>query len=302
MRYLLRLPFLGETPEVEIDEANYWALIEAKKVLFNCFSIEKKYEILLSNYLEFEQQILHVTASQMIRSFPPSTYEARQTIELDIRLMIDLRLVNLLTSARLYLDHLTGHLKECLPQQFDVICLVKSLRTVEYNCRPEYRFMEALRNHVQHRGLAVHFVKLISSWTDTSEEGLLEYSLGILSLKSELELDEKFKKQVLNEIPNEVDLKLTTRSYIESLSNIHTEIRKQIASSVNQSRRVIDDAFRHFPKEDDQEVNLLQVLQVDGKEIVKSDSLFLENDDIRKKLEGRNAKLSNLHLRFATNR
>jgi len=115
-------------------------------------------------------------------------------------------------------------------------------------------------------------------------------------------LDEKFKKQVLNEIPNEVDLKLTTRSYVESLSNIHTEIRKQIASSVNQSRRIIDDAFRHFPKEDDQEVNLLQVLQVDGKEVVKSDSLFLENDDIRKKLEGRNAKLSNLHLRFATNR
>jgi len=185
MRYILCLPFLGETREVEIDEADYWALIEAKKVLFNCFSIEKKYEILLSNYLEFEQQILHVTASQMIRGLPPSTYEARQTIELDIRLMIDLRLVNLLTSARLYLDHLSGHIRECLPQQSNITCLVKSLCSVEYDNRPEYRFMEALRNHVQHRGLAVHLVKLLSRWTDPSEEGLLEYSLGILSLKLE---------------------------------------------------------------------------------------------------------------------
>ena len=59
MKYLLLLPILGNTPEIEIDEANFLALIKAKKVLSNCLSIEKKYEILISNYLDFEQQILH---------------------------------------------------------------------------------------------------------------------------------------------------------------------------------------------------------------------------------------------------
>ena len=278
------------------------ALIEAKKVLFSCLSIEKKYEILLSNYLEFEQQILHVTASRMIRNSPPSVYEAHLMIDLDVRLMMDLRLVNLLTSARLYLDHLSGHMKECMPRESYKTCPVGSLRAVEYDSKPEYRFMEALRNHVQHRGLAVHLVTLPTRWTEIGEEGHLEFSLGILSLKSKLESDRKFKKQVLNEIPDKVDLKLATRCYIESLSNIHIEIRKLIANSVSQSRRKIEDAFCQYQGEYKEDVTMLQVVQVLGKEIVESDSLFLELDDIRKKLEERNGELSNLHKRFATNK
>ena len=162
--------------------------------------------------------------------------------------------------------------------------------------------METLRNHVQHRGLAVHLVKLPTRWTDPSEDGLLEYSLGILSLKLELELDGKFKRQILDEIPNEVDLKLYTRCYIESLSNIHIEIRKLIANSVSQSRRKIEDAFCQYQVEYKQDVTMVQVVQVLGEEIVESDSLLLERDDIRKKLEERNGKLSNLHKRFATNK
>lgn len=302
MRYILCPPFLGDFPEVEIDEADYWALIEAKKVLFGCLSIEKKYEILLSNYLEFEQQILHVTASRMIRNFPPSVYEARLMIDLDVRLMMDLRLVNLLTSARLYLDHLPGHMKECMPRESYTTCPVGSLSKVEHKSKPEYRFMEALRNHVQHRGLAVHLVRLPTRWTRIDEEDLLEFSLGIMSLKSELKTDKKFKKQVLNEIPDEVDLKLATRCYIESLSNIHIEIRKLIANSVSQSRRKIEDAFCKYQEESKQDVKMLQVVQIRGEEIVESDSLFLEGDDIRKKLQERNGQLSNLYKCFATNK
>ena len=302
MKYILWSPIAGDTPKVEIDEADYWALIEAKKVLFSCLSIEKKYEILLSNYLEFEQQILHVTASRMIRSFPPSVYEAHLMIDLDVRLMMDLRLVNLLTSARLYLDHLSGHMKECLPRESYTTCPVGSLRAVEYESKPEYRFMEALRNHVQHRGLAVHLVKLPEGWTDIGEEGLLEFSLGILSLKSVFESDGKFKRRVLNEIQDETDLKLATRCYIESLSNIHIKIRELIADSVSQSRRKIEDAFCQYQEEYKRDVTMLQMWHVVGEKIVESDSLFLEGDDIRKKLQERNGKLSNLHKRFATNK
>ncbi len=302
MKYILHLQTKRDAPQVEIDEENYRALLEAKKVLFNCLSIEKKYEILLSNYLEFEQQILHVTASQMIRDFPRSTNEAYLLIDLEVRLMIDLRLVNLLTSARMYLDHLSGHLRECLPHKSDTKSVIKSLRSAEYESKVEYRFMEELRNHVQHRGLAVHMVKLPKQWTDCGEERLLEFSLGILSQKSELELDKGFKKQVLDEIPNEVDLKLFTRSYIESLSNIHMEIRKLIKDSVAQSRRKIKEAFCQYQTNYNENVKLLEVLKVDGEEIVKSESLFLERDDIRKKLEERNGSLTNLQKRIATNK
>lgn len=302
MKYLLHLPTASDSPELEIEEENYRALMEAKKVLFNCLSIEKKYEILLSNYLEFEQEILRVTTSQMIRQFPSSNYDAYRMIDLDVRLMIDLRLVNLLTSARLYLDHLSGHMRECLPHKSDTKSVINSLRSAEFESKVEYKFMEELRNHVQHRGLAVHVVRLPKRWRDFGEERLLEFSLGILSQKSELESDEGFKKQVLDEIPDEVDLKLFTRSYIESFSNIHLEIRKQIADSVAQSRRKIEEAFCRYQKEYNREVKLLEVLNVDGGQIVKSESLLLERDNIRRKLEERNGSLLNLHKRFVTNK
>lgn len=302
MKYLLLLPILGNTPEIEIDEADFWALIEAKKVLSNCLSMEKKYEILLSNYLDFEQQILQVTASHMIRGTPRSVPETHQMMSLDVRLMIDLRLVNLLSSARLYVDHLPGHIRGCLPGQSDTTWLVKSLCAAEYESKLEYRFMEALRNHVQHRGLAVHEVGLPWRLTDPGGERLREYSLRILSLKSRFELEGKFKKQVLNEIPDEIDLKSATRCYIESLSNIHIELRKLIDNSVAQSRRKIEDAFCLYHRSYDREVTSLKIWKLIGEEIVKSEWLFLGGDDIRKKLQARNGSLSNLDKRFVTNK
>ncbi len=302
MSYTLVLPVLGNTPGIEIDEATYGALRIAKRVLSNSLAIEKKYEILLSNYLEFEQQILQVTSTYMIRGMPLSVSDAHEMMTLDVRLMIDLRIVNLLTAARLYLDHLSGHARDCLPSQSDTSCTVKLLREAEYESKLEYRFMEELRNHVQHRGLAVHLVGLPLSLTELGEKGLREYSLRILTLKPTLVSEGKFKKRVLNEIPDEVDLKLATRCYVESLSNIHIEIRKLIKESVDHSRQQIEDAFCKYNKEYEQNVSRLQVWKKDGEDVVESDWLFLEDDDIRKRLQERNRKLFNLQKRFVTNK
>lgn len=80
------------------------------------------------------------------------------------------------------------------------------------------------------------------------------------------------------------------------------EIRKLIKDSVAQSRRKIKEAFCQYQTNYNENVKLLEVLKVDGEEIVKSESLFLERDDIRKKLEERNGSLTNLQKRIATNK
>ena len=301
MKYFLQLPVTGDTPEVEISETDFSVYRESMKVLFGCLAIEKKYEILISNYHELEQEILHVTATHMVRGIPRSPHDFRLMMDLDFKLMIDLRLVNLLTSARLYLDHLTGHVRDCLPRRTDVEKEVKELCAAEYDNHMEYRFMEALRNHVQHRGLAVHTVSLSEGYAVLEGEKLIMHSLDFRTLKSELAMDGNFKRAVLDEIPQEVHLKLATRSYVESLSIIHNEIRNLIVGSVKQARQTVEDAFCQYKGVYGNEVQWLDVQKRDGEKVIEKDSLLLWGDEIRKKLQERNSRLSQLQKRFASN-
>ncbi len=302
MRCYLVLPSMGDALENEIDEETYLSLKTAMGVLSNCLAMEKKYEILLSNFLELEQQILQVTSLQMIRGTPHLPHEFYHMVDVDIRLMLDLRLVNLLTSARLYLDQLSGHLRDCLPNRCNTDSIVSSFRAAEYDSKLEYRFMEALRNHVQHRGLAVHDIVLARGWTELQGDRFIEYTLRFASLKSQLEMEGKFKQQVLDEIPERVDLKLASRSYIESLSNVHIGIRELIAESVEKSRKTIEDVFLKLKNENEIDVTWLEACQFDGSEISDRTPITLRGDDIRLQLQSRNHKLTNLQKRFATNR
>ena len=302
MKCYLVLPSMGDALENEIDEETFLSLKTAMDVLSNCLAMEKKYEILLSNYLELEQQILQVTSLQMIRGTPHLPHEFYHMVDVDIRLMLDLRLVNLLTSARLYLDQLSGHLRDCLPNRCNTDSIVSSFRAAEYDSKLEYRFMEALRNHVQHRGLAVHDIVLARGWTELQGDRFIEYTLRFASLKSQLEMEGKFKQQVLDEIPERVDLKLASRSYIESLSNVHIGIRELIAESVEKSRKTIEDVFLKLKNENEIDVTWLEACQFDGSEISDRTPITLRGDDIRLQLQSRNHKLTNLQKRFATNR
>lgn len=302
MKYLMLQSVPGDTTEIEIDESTYLAYKTAMEVLSSCLAIEKKYEILLSNYLELERQILQITSSQMIRGLPVTPSDFYLMAEVNIRLMLDLRLVNLLTSARLYLDQISGHVRECLPHRCNTDSIVSSLCAVEYDSKWEYRFMEALRNHVQHRGLAVHEISPSEGWTEVGGERHIEYSLGFRSLKSKFALEKKFKKQVLHEIPDKVDLKSASRCYIESLNIIHTEIRDLITESVDQSRKKIEDAFSKYNQVFKNDVTWFEACQFNGSEISDKTPMTLRGDDIRLQLQERNRRLPNLQKRFATNR
>ena len=63
-------------------------------------------------------------------------------------------------------------------------------------------------------------------WTELGEDGLLEYSTDFGVSKSYLMENKKFTRRVLNKYPDEIDLKSTTRNYVESFSRIHGATRE----------------------------------------------------------------------------
>src|SRR5262245_30667537 len=111
MKYLLKKDVIGDVPEIEITETDYVAYKAARVVLLDGFAIEEKYEILISNYLEFEKQIVEATAASMVRNY------LDYSDFFSVRLGFNIRLVNVLTSARLYVDQLEQHVRRCLPDR-----------------------------------------------------------------------------------------------------------------------------------------------------------------------------------------
>jgi len=197
-----------------------------------------------------------------------------------------MRLVNLLTAARLYVDQLGHHATEILPEISTIKDDVKRLFANEYDNNPEYRFMEALRNYVQHRGIPVHSTQYSASREGEGGEERLVFTTEVFSNKNDLKEDGLFKKAVLKEIPEKVDLKVATRAYVECLSKVHCSVRQMVDQKLKESRQIIDNLINTYK-------------QSHSGELI---GLHVEWDEIRLKLQKRNLGLVNLRKRHVTGR
>jgi len=129
---------------------------------------------------------------------------------------------------------------------------------------------------------------------------LLEFSMEPASARSYLAQDHQFKKTVLDEMDEYVGLKMATRRYIESISNVQDSARSMIAKSVANARHLIEDARRRYAEVSNGDlVGLCACKWDDGKESAAV-ALLLEWDDIRKTLQARNRKLVNLSRRYVS--
>lgn len=292
--YSLKIYALGSFPEVEIDAERYAALRSSHAVLGHALAIEEKYQIVLSNYLDFEREVASVAVSQMVLG------ASEYADFFDIKLSLNVRLVNLLTAVRLYNDQLVGHVAQCVPG-VDRNNLLKGVFAEHYDGNFEYRFMEALRNYVQHSGMPVHRVVLGGRRAGENHE-LLEYSLSVSSQKSQLESDRKFKRSVLDEMPDEVDLVLAVRAYVESISGVHEAARNAIRSHVSRARGLVEEAISEYQNLHNGTVVGLRARKVEDGSVVEDSPVLLNWDDVRARLEQRSSRLVNLRNRYATTR
>lgn len=292
MKYFLSLDTILDFPKIDIEKADFESMKKAMSALNNGLAIEEKYDILISNYCEFEMEILKQATEQMICL--PQSYKDLYTS----RIGFDRKMVNLLTAAKLYLDYLGHHVAQIVGDGAEND--VKALKSKQYDLSREYRFMEALRNHVQHCGLPVHSVQFGSHAEGSDNERSLIYSMELASQKLYLQENPKFKKQVLKEIPDKIDLKLFTRVYIERISGIHGAVRGIVKASLDECRALIEKAIRSYQVSYKEEVLGLYAWCTDGNEIVEKVLLILEWDDVRLKLIRENPELVNLHQRYVT--
>lgn len=287
--YSLHVLILDRNPELFISEEEFEKFKQAKNCLNSALALEESYDLLLSNYRELELEAI----SAAITDMTAMSHEYEDFFE--VRTAINRRVVNLLSATRMYLDQYPQSLKKigANPEAAKAVC------SKAYDDFFEYRFMEALRNHTQHEGLAVHGVTMGGSWLPPRDSKQLQFSIKPYASKAALE-GSKFKKSVLSESPEKVAVIPAARVHVGGISSVHKKVRELIAPFVKESRRLFEDAIACHEAEAKKRYPGLAAIAKEEGVVVERIPILLDWDDVRQKLMNRNDPVENLAKRFVT--
>ena len=130
----------------------------------------------------------------------------------------------------------------------------------------------------------------------------MEFTVDIAAQRRYLEADKKFKKSILAEISENVDLKAASRRYVESLSAINEFARELIVDSVTSARTAIEGAHKRYAKIYSESLIGIAASAIAEEGEVSSVPLLLDWDDVRIELQKRNTQLRNLSKKYVTGR
>ncbi|HEY9090109.1 hypothetical protein [Parasphingorhabdus sp.] len=221
--YFLAIRALGNHHTVEIDQPRFEEIQNASVNLDHVLDLENLWAAVILNYFDLEKGLLEAAARHMIMT----DYDW-QSLH-DLQLSFAVRLANLLSSCRAYLDQTVQHLGKLEPNCDDAKAF-KDARSHEYDTRLGYRFMEAMRNYSQHHGLPLHGT---SYGTKRQAPDALEYFVATNIDMDQLRGDSKFKQTVLQEITHQkLSAEPLIREYIAGLSSVHMGLRKRLEDRV----------------------------------------------------------------------
>jgi hypothetical protein len=293
---ITKASFDGEyfVPIMKDEFLNAWT---SRENLAKALGVEEKFNIALENYLEYEGELLDITLRKAISR----TAEWSSTADLIHRM--NRRIVNLLSTCRLYLDQAPQDLSSMLGKDSDVKESFRAQRAEEYDSRFGYRFMEALRNHIQHRSLPVHLISFKSSWVEDEEGGDSRHRRQRTTIKinvSRLEEDEGFKKVVLGElrkIGSQVNLKPLVREYITGLMKVHQSLREGVRLYLDEWEEDVLSLIKKYRDQTEKDGSILHAVSRNSEgKIIKKISLFEDLILRRKELERKNRGFGDLSL------
>lgn len=299
--YGLTIGAIGFSDFILISEEEFSEIRDAKRRLVFGQAFEEKLDLVLENYAEFERGILNLALEYSI--FPGQS----RSLLIDGMHLVNRRVANLLTTARLYLDQVPHDLSRVYGKNSNLVSIFRKAANSEYDAHLGYRVMEAFRNYVQHRSLPTHDIGLSERLDQsTSPPGIQCRAIPSISVLT-LEHDPEFKPSVLEELRAEADgdgrvnLVPFVRAYVESLGRIHERVRDSVASDLLAADAVFDGhlvvARERF---DGSLAGLVAVAREDDGTTTDQEHLFDRITQRRLELVAKNTGLDSLSRRFAS--
>lgn len=237
---------------VGITKEYFDGVHSAKNTCLLAVDLEEKLSLLLDNFYEFEMDLLRI--AEEFRIWGMCDHKGA----MQRRLSLDRRVVNLLTACRLYLDQIEHGLSQAYGNPSSQLSSIKVYKNEFYDECFGYRFMEALRNHVQHAGLPVHIITYGSKWIRDENQQDAEFTVLPFSKVSILKENKSFKKAILGELEKadeQVDLRAPIREYVSCLVKLHDRLRETLADKLNEDRNFYESAISDYSTIDGEAVS-----------------------------------------------
>lgn len=163
-----------------------------------------------------------------------------------------------------------------------------------------YRFMETMRNYVQHRALLIHSQSFDRTFIHINPD-IKVITITPIVKKTEIIEDDEVNRKLKNDLdklPEDIDLKPYIRTYLTGISKINMKCREILKNDLVKWREIleqyIDKGFKHCHLDKSNKNIFVHCFKIDKstfcpKEIDKID-LFLDFDDYRKNLTSKNLK------------
>src|ERR1035437_2440293 len=237
-RYCLRIATLDPWPSVDIGADEFRAIEEAKAKLTTILGIEEKFALLVENYTEYERTLLDLSLKNMINQ------EWHWGGFMDDTLLANRRIANLLTGATLYLYQVPKDLNALLGRKSESDKAFKDTWQAEEARSLEFRVMRELRNHIQHRDLAIGNVSYPGSHKKDGKSGVrfgIEIALDVEGICRDARI-EVSKEDIRADAAKDVTSVL--RKSMDSLSRIHESVRQKTEEPAECSLKKIDETLK----------------------------------------------------------
>lgn len=298
IKYHLKIADFDNNPKLEISEAEYFELIEAKGFLSAALSIEEKYELVLGNFMDLEKELLSITMERVI----DNSFDYNRAYTLNST--VNRRLVNFILGGKSYTELIHSMASKCVKNTAEVKKTISTLKSKHYDESLDYHLMEKLRNHVSHSGLAVHGVTGPDTWVRNEEGKAVSrvYNTDFYALRARFAENDRFEKKLLQKLPEKIDLKKAARSYMGAISNIQDSTRKLIADSITSARSTTIETLGKYAAINNGNSFPLGVFssETNGHES-EPIIIFLDWDDVRITLTKKNESISNIEKRHISN-
>ncbi len=302
--YKISIYAIGKHDHIDITKEQFDEIKKTQHMIAFGLAAEEKLDLLAENYADLERELIDMAIQHSIFS---GTLEQLLS---ESRHKVNRRLINLLTSARLYHDQIAHALSSIYGKQSSELAQFRSYVNDVYDSSLSYRALEALRNHVQHASLpitAISFpMSVVERDASNSKPGVptkISYKVVPFIGMESLEENKDFKRIVLKELKsvanknNDIEVVPMVREYVSGIGYIHNKLREICRTDVEAAESTLE-KYRNMAPEVSEGLAAIEYTE----ESIYTDHVFLIDRPVKRwrNFLSKNRNLERVSYNFVT--
>jgi len=300
MKYVITRKLLGFNRSIEISRDEFVVVHKSKERLLIALGIEEKFDIVVENYKEYEQELLVLALNYMMALGVADWSSFISDLH-----SVNRRVANLLATGRLYVDALQHDLRAAYGKDHSAVTKLRERIKEVSDTNSSFRIMPELRNYAQHRGLVIHRLSYPSDRIDETRASRFRFRARAEIELTRLNEDPRARAHIVPYIAwngTHADASPLIRGYVAGMSQVHQCLRSYTANDVVKWETTLTDVIERARNDFGDDLIGLAVAALDDRDhATQWVEIFEDFLERRKKLARKNREMTDLARWFVSN-